>query len=215
MTVLTIYGSPFSSFVRTTRMAMEEKGIAYELIACPPGHVDGEARHPFGKIPFMRYGDFVLAESIAIIRFVERTFPGPALWPVDAKQAAICDQWVSAICDSVHRICGAGISFPRLAAPVLGLPVDETAVAEAAARLPSCLAELERVLALEPYLAGKELTVADLYLLPIVHYLAMTPEGADVLPNFPHLIAWRARLEPRASVKSTIPPSFDLLRPAA
>ena len=135
MTTLTIYGVPFSNFVRTVRMALEEKGIAYELKPCPPGFEDGAARHPFGKVPFMRHGDFVLAESIAIIRFVERTFPGPTLWPTDAKLAAICDQWVSAISDSVHRICGVGISFPRLAAPVLGLPVDE---AEMRRRRPSC-----------------------------------------------------------------------------
>ena len=81
MTTLTIYGVPFSNYVRTVRMALEEKGITYELKPCPPGFEDGTARHPFGKIPFMRYGDLVLAESIAIIRFVERTFPGPALWP--------------------------------------------------------------------------------------------------------------------------------------
>lgn len=215
MTTLTIYGVPLSNYVRTVRMALEEKGIAYELKPCPPGFEEEKARHPFGKIPFMRYGDFILAESIAIIRFVERTFPGPALWPTDAKQAAICDQWVSAISDSVHRICGVGISFPRLAAPVLGLPVDEAEVAAASARLPHCLTELERPLTAAPYLAGDAMTVADLYLLPMIHYLALTPEGAAVLPGFPRLLAWQERMNARASVKATLSPSFDSLRSAA
>ena len=37
MTTLTIYGVPLSNYVRTVRMALEEKGIAYELKPCPPG----------------------------------------------------------------------------------------------------------------------------------------------------------------------------------
>src|SRR3954466_3405091 len=82
MTELKLYGVAFSSFVRTTRMALEERGVPYTLLPCAPGHVDGDARHPFAKIPFMRYGDFILAESIAIIRFTEREFPeAPSLWP--------------------------------------------------------------------------------------------------------------------------------------
>lgn len=215
MTTLTIYGVPFSNYVRTVRMALEEKGVAYELKPCAPGFEDGDARHPFGKIPFMRYGDLVLAESIAIIRFVERTLPGAPLWPAESRRAAICDQWVSAISDSVHRICGVGITFPRLAAPVLGLPVDEAEVAAAVARLPHCLAELERPLEAAPYLAGDAVTVADLYLLPMMYYLALTPEGAAILPGFPRLLAWLERMNARASAKATLPPSFESLRSAA
>jgi glutathione S-transferase len=215
MTTLTIYGVAFSNYVRTVRMALAEKGIAYELKPCAPGFEDGTARHPFGKIPFMRYGDLVLAESIAIIRFVERSFPGSALWPAETKQAALCDQWVSAISDVVHRISGVGITFPRLAAPVLGLPVDEAEIAAAAAKLPACLAELERQLTVTPYLAGDAVTVADLYLFPMFYYLGLTPEGAAALPGFPKLLAWRDRMEERASAKATVPPSFDTLRSAA
>src|SRR5690349_10574031 len=126
MTELFLYGGPHSSFVRVTRMALQERNVPYTLMPCAPGHVDGDARHPFSKIPFMRYGDLVLAESLAIIRFTEREFPAtPSLWPSDPRRAALCDQWVSAISDSVTVRIGRGISFPRLVAPVLGWPVDE------------------------------------------------------------------------------------------
>ena len=49
----------------------------------------------------------------------------------------------------------------------------------------------------------------------MIHYLALTPEGAAALPGFPQLLAWRNRMEQRASVKATVPPSFNTLRPAA
>jgi glutathione S-transferase len=220
MTELQLYGGPHSSFVRTTRMALEERGVPYTLMPCPPGHVDGDARHPFSKIPFLRYGDFILAESIAIIRFTERAFPagdkyGPSLWPADSRRAALCDQWVSAVSDAISERIGFGICFPRLAAPILGLPVDEAAVAVATAKLPATLDELARPLTDQPYLTGATLTLADLYLVPILYYLGMTSEGKAVLPGYPALGAWQARMVERPSVQATVPPSFDVLRSAA
>jgi glutathione S-transferase len=164
----------------------------------------------------MRYGDLVLAESIAIIRFAEREFPSaPSLWPNDARRAALCDQWVSAISDSIVARIGFGICFPRLAAPVLGFPVDEAAVAKAVARLPETLGELERPLKGQPYLTGDTMTVADLYLVPILYYLGLTKEGQAVWPDYPHLAVWQARMAERPSVRETVPPRFEALRPAA
>jgi glutathione S-transferase len=216
MTELFLYGGPHSSFVRATRMALAERDVPYTLMPCPPGHVDGDARHPFSKIPFLRYGDFILAESIAIIRFTEREFPNaPSLWPADSRRAALCDQWVSAITDFVSKRIGFGICFPRLAAPVLGLPVDEAAIAAAVKLLPATLDELERPLAAQPYLTGATMTLADLYLVPTLYYLGLTAEGQAALPAYPALNAWQARMAERPSVRATVPPSFDSLRSAA
>jgi glutathione S-transferase len=216
MTDLLLYGVPQSTFVRTTRMALLERDVPHTLMPCPPGHVEGDARHPFGKIPFMRHGDLVLAESLAIIRFAEREFPSaPSLWPSDPRRAALCDQWVSAITDSIVQRIGGGICFPRLAAPVFGIPVDEAQVAAAVAKLPATLAELELPLKTQPYLTGETMSVADLYLVPILHYLGRTREGQAVWPDFPHLAVWQARMAQRASVRDTVPPPFEALRQAA
>jgi glutathione S-transferase len=216
MTELFLYGGPHSSFVRTTRMALQERNVPYTLVPCAPGHVDGDARHPFSKIPFIRYGDFILAESLAIIRFTEREFPAaPSLWPTDSRRAALCDQWISAISDSGVARIGRGICFPRLAAPVLGWPVDEAAVALAVEKLPATLVEFERPLSAQPYLAGATLSLADLYLVPMIHYLGMTKEGQAILPRYRAIQAWQARMADRPSVQATIPPSFEVLRPAA
>jgi glutathione S-transferase len=197
-------------------MALQERNVSYRLMACPPGHVDGDARHPFSKIPFIRYGDFILAESLAIIRFTEREFPAaPSLFPSETRRAALCDQWISAISDAVVARVGRGICFPRLAAPVLGWPVDEAAVAAAVEKLPATLDEVERPLAAQPYLTGATITLADLYLVPILHYLGLTQEGQAALPHYPAIQAWQARMAERSSVQATVPPSFEVLRPAA
>ncbi|MES1152677.1 MAG: glutathione S-transferase domain-containing protein, partial [Dongia sp.] len=67
----------------------------------------------------------------------------------------------------------------------------------------------------QPYLTGDTMTVADLYLVPILYYLGMTKEGQAVWPDFPHLAVWQARMGRRPSVRDTVPPPFEALRPAA
>jgi hypothetical protein len=95
MTELEIIGAPQPPFVRSARMACAEKGVAYRLKPARPHSPEVDCIHPFGKIPVMWYGDFELCESKAIATFVDRAFPGPKLFPEDAKLGAKVEQWVS------------------------------------------------------------------------------------------------------------------------
>jgi glutathione S-transferase len=63
-------------------------------------------------------------------------------------------------------------------------------------------------------LTGDTMTLADLYLVPILYYLGLTQEGQAALPDFPHLAAWQSRMAERPSVRATIPPPFEVLRAA-
>ena len=102
MADIKIYGVPPSSFTRTVRLACHEKDIDYELVPMFPGQLG--ALNPFQKIPAITHGDLTLYESTAILRYFDRTFPGPKLWPQDSRQAALCDQFVSAVCDTSPTI---------------------------------------------------------------------------------------------------------------
>jgi glutathione S-transferase len=99
MTAIKIHGVPPSTFTRTVRLACHEKGIDYELVPTMPGEIT--ALNPFRKIPAVSHGDLVLFETTAILRYLDRTFAGPKLWPDDSIGIALCDQWVSAVCDSL------------------------------------------------------------------------------------------------------------------
>jgi hypothetical protein len=68
-----IIGAAQSAYVRTTRMAFEEKGVAYSLKPAAPNSTTINALHPFGKIPVMRHGAFTLFESKAIATYIWRT----------------------------------------------------------------------------------------------------------------------------------------------
>ncbi len=126
MATLQIYGVPPSPFTRAARLACHEKGVDYELVSTPPG---GTApKNPLGKIPMMNHGDFTLFESQAIVRYVDHTFDGPPLWPKEAHAAALCDQWLSVVCDSMEggrhlRQASGGPSLSRRRAGHGGRPV--------------------------------------------------------------------------------------------
>jgi glutathione S-transferase len=201
-----LYGVPQSTFVRAARIALAEKGVAYELRPVPPGAEDGAARHPFGKIPFFRHGELVLAETAAICRYIDRVFPGPALQPEDAGKAALCDQWVSAIADAINQTMVRGVVLPRLVYPHFGRPVDEAAVSALVPQIEKQCAELERALAPHGFLADTRPTLADFFLVPILFYMQRTPEGEKVLPRFAGLGRWVKVMNERPSVKETVPP---------
>ena len=81
-----VVGAPYSVYVRAVRLALEEKGVPYEIVPVdifaaggpPPEH---RARHPFGKIPAFEHAGFRLYEAGAITRYVDEAFPGPRLQP--------------------------------------------------------------------------------------------------------------------------------------
>lgn len=83
-----IHGVNASPFVRKVRVALAEKGIAYELKPKMPFGPDPEFRKisPLGKIPVLQDGDFFLPDSSCILAYLERTNPQPALYPSDPKQ---------------------------------------------------------------------------------------------------------------------------------
>jgi glutathione S-transferase len=166
MGMITIYGSTLSPFVRKTVAFAGEKGIEVELqptgIPNPsPEFLDAS---PFKKMPAMRDGDYVLADSSAIIHYLEAKFPDPELIPSDPRARGKVI-WFDEFSDTIMAACGAKMFFNRVVAPrFMGRPGDE-AVADAAERdeLPPILDYVEKV-APEPgrYLVGDRITLADI-----------------------------------------------------
>src|SRR5215831_7392353 len=81
----TVYGISLSPFVRKVRVALAEKGVAYEHDPVIPVNVSPEYRKksPLGKIPAFEDGDKTLADSSVICAYLDRVHPKPALYPSD------------------------------------------------------------------------------------------------------------------------------------
>lgn len=201
-----IYGVPPSSYTRTARMACIEKGVAYDLVEMPPGGEADGIRHPFGKIPVLRHGDFVLYETPAIARYVDAAFKGPALQPADVRERARMDQWISATCDYLYQNMVRDLVLQRIVAPLRGRQPDEARIAEALPKVALELGVIEAALAQTPFLAGGRLSLADLFLDPVLFWVAKTPEGASALKDRPATRRWQAAMAERASHRETLPP---------
>lgn len=205
MTDVTIYGPAMSTFVRTARLACVEKGVSHAIEEVEWGSESHRKLHPFAKVPAMRHGDFVLYETEAICRYLDRTFAGPPLQPTDFKSLARMDQWLSAIRDYVYPVMIEELVWERLVVPMEGGQPNEDMITGAVPKMTEQLAIFERVLKADPYLAGSAVSLADFLLFPIIVYLRVTPEGEAALPNAPQLNAWFSRIAARPSAAATDP----------
>ncbi|MFI5001451.1 MAG: glutathione S-transferase family protein, partial [Reyranellales bacterium] len=155
---------------------------------------------PFLKIPAMTHGDLTLFESTAILRYFDRAFPGPKLWPDDAREAALCDQWSSAVCDS---LVNAALRY--MAARFGFLPVPAEMVAKYLDKTAEVMPIFDRQLARHRFLAGDRLTAADLFLAPVLFYFPDIPELKAILDAAPNCRRWLGEMAARPSVKATEP----------
>lgn len=205
MSDIVIHGFPASTYTRTARLAAEEKGLAYS-IEDPAIGTDGyQALHPFGKMPAMTHGEVRLFETFAIARYFDEAFDGPALQPADLAARARMSQWVSAYIDYMYATIVRGLIVPRLVFPQRGVPVDEDALKENLPAIDSQLGVVDGVLADDPYLAGAQASLADLFVAPMVAYLPAMPEGQAALGKCPNINAWAERMAARESFSATQP----------
>ncbi len=206
MSDVIIYGFPQSTYVRTARLACEEKGVAHSLEPVEFGSPEHRALHPFARIPAIRHGGLTLYETSAIARYIDEAFDGPALQPPEAAARARMNQWISAINDYYYAAMIRGIVFQRLVNPTRGQPVDEAAVEAAVPQVEHQLAMAQRALTDGRFLAGDALSLADLFLGPLIFWLAKTKEGAAALEKASAVRSWYDSLAARPSFAATVPP---------
>lgn len=203
----TLYGAAYSAYVRVARMALIEKGIAYELIeidvfggAIP----DWYARvHPFKRIPAFEHEGFWLYETAAITRYVDEAFNGPPLIPAEAQGRARVFQVVSIIDSYLYRPLVWDIYAERCALTA-GASPDEARIAAAVSQVETCFAAIdELILGDGPYILGKQLSLADLYLAPMISLGRHAAEGATLMARHPRLSDWWERMSTRSSLAAT------------
>jgi glutathione S-transferase len=161
-----LYGSSLSPFVRKVLAYAGEKGIEMELqpTGFPNHSAEFQEASPFRRMPALRDGDFTLADSSAIVHYLEAKHPEPALIPAD-PQLRGQTIWFEEFADTILVTCGAKIFFNLIVAPrFLGRSGDEEAARQAELNdLPPILEYLEKVVPDEGgYLVGDRLTLADI-----------------------------------------------------
>jgi len=207
MSMFTIHSVPGSPFGRSAMAALVEKGADWRLAALAPGETKSAAylvRQPFGRVPLLEHGDFELYETQAILRYIDRVLPDPALTPADRQAAARMDQLMGINDWYLFQGCVNVIGFHRIIAPKFtGAAPDLDAIALAMPRAHLVLETISWFLGDQPFLVGDGLTLADLMIGPQVGFLTYTPEWAELSKDRPNLAAWLDRLESRPSFQQT------------
>ncbi len=200
-----LYGFSTTTYVRTARLALEEKGVDYVLEG--PDFKSEEYRHihPFNRVPALEHQGKILFETLAITWFVDEQFDGPPLQPDKLMERAEMFQWISAINDYVFEPMVVQCIIERLVKPLRGLPTDEDAIHKAKPEIARQLDVFQNVLGNRDFLVGDRLTLADLFLVPIISYLAATPEGQELLPHHGAVMDWHDRIAERPSFRKCCP----------
>lgn len=205
MADLEIIGVPFSNYVRSLRMLCEEKGVAYKLTPSRPHTPEVTAIHPAGQIPVMRHGDVALFETKAIASYIDKVFPGTKFIPEDAVGMAHVEQWVSYGNAKVDKWIMREFVVPQAFADKVKGP-DMAKVNAAVPEIEKCCTVLDAAIAKTGHLAGKNLSFADMLVLPMIVTAQAFPLGKEIVPKHKALMAWAEKLTGRASWTKTAPP---------
>jgi glutathione S-transferase len=192
-----LYGVPFSVHTRKVILAARLKSVPLELVPVAPVAPDTLPPNwrrisPTGLIPAIDDAGYVLADSTAILLYLERKFPAPALLPAglaDYGRALFLDAWAGSALfrNVVHPVFHNKVVFPKLR----GKPGDQTAIAIALdTTLPEALAYLE---SLEPqdFFVGATLSIADLTV--ISNLIVLNYLGHRIDARYPKLAAYFRR----------------------
>ena len=193
--MLKIYGADLSTPANKVRFVANYIGLEYEYVQVKVR--EGEHRkeeylkvNPVGKIPAIDDGGFCLFESNAIVKYLCQKNDSD-LYPKDLKDSASVDQWIDF--STIH--IGAAINrviFNKVFANFANVEVDERSLEDGLNFLHRFLPVVENQLSKNKFLAGENVTLADLVLLAAIDPMEIIEY--DLSP-YPNLVIWRNGLK--------------------
>jgi len=215
--MLEIFWGAGSPFAWRVMLAAELKRIPYEsrLLEFSKGdHKKPEflALNPRGKVPVIRDGDFVLAESIAILAYLERKHPDP---PLLGRTAEDTGRTWSAIADFESYMRDQTTPLNRW---LFGDKPRTPEIDEARAQVGRELDRVEARLADHEWLVGNAVSAADVVWFPTLRTYVRAgarnearAREVNLFPFaevYPHLARWIARIEAQPGYDRTFPPHW-------
>lgn len=208
MSKMVLWGFDGSTYVRTVKMLLAEKGVT-QFEQVPLNVLKGEPkmdehlqRHPFGKVPVLDHDGLRLLETSAIVRYLNDVLPGSSLVPATVADRARMDMIIGIIDSYGYAALIGGVAAYHLFPDFVGGKND--------AMRTSGLADGRKVIELamqtkgvSPFIAG-ELSLADLYLAPIAFYVSLTPDK-DTVFNVEGFEGWWTKIQALPSFKRTQP----------
>ena len=210
--MLTIHGRRTSSNVQAVMWGVAELGIAHERhdVGGAFGGTDTpeyRAKNPMGLVPVIEDGDVTLFESQAILRYLAARHGEDAFWPQDSAARAGIDQWMEWAKTSVAPAIIYKVFWQLIRVPAATR--NHALVAEGVADLKRLMGIAEDRIARDGWLAGTEMTLADITLgTQLYRYFTLDFERGE----FPALQAYYDRLCARPAYAEHVMVSYEPLR---
>lgn len=207
---LTLFTQSRNSAGERVRIALHLKALSYQYISVA-GMEPAEYRriNPQALMPALKVGDVVIAQSPAILEYIEEAYPERPLLPADAVERAQVRAFASLISADTHPLCNYRVR--KYLAQELNAS-DAAVVAWYRHWITNSFAALEETLARRPkpypYCFGEGPGWADLHLVPMI---ANARRFQCDLSAFPHLeqIGHRcAQLEPFKQARPDAQPDY-------
>jgi glutathione S-transferase len=214
--MLTIWGRATSSNVQKVLWVCDEIGVRFERIDAGGSHgrtaePPYRRMNPNGLVPTLEDDGFVLWESNTICRYLANKHQATTLYPgcvslEDVRQRAEIEKWMDWASSRVAPAMGPGFhGLIRTSAEQR----DAAAIRRSAESTAEAMQILDQQLATRPYVAGGQLTLADVPLGILAYRWLHLPwqEVDHQRPQLRYVETWYERLTQRAPYRMwvTIP----------
>ncbi len=198
--MLKLHGMPMSNYYSIVKMVLLEKGVAFEEVNQMPGRDEAWLeKSPMGKVPSLETPDGPIAETMAIIDYLEESHPETTVLPGSVYERARARQIAH------HAIYYIDLAArPALPAAAFGAPSDDAVNKTVAKLAPRGMKSLGRLAKFDPWIGGAAFTLADIVAantIPLATMVAQKQCGIDLMAELPGASVWLAKVNERDSAK--------------
>ena len=206
---ITVLRIPYSTNVERVALAAAHKGVAVDWHDVDPSDRSAViALSGQELVPVMRAADGeVVADSVAIIEWLERAVPEPSLWPAPQAERALANiavEWLNSVWKVPPNAIDAELGSGR---------PDAARISEWSDQMSAWLPLFDGLLEGREFLLGDALGVLDVCAFPFLKYGTIAPGPGDeeqfhhvlhehlaATPSFTRLTRWIERVDalPRA-----------------
>ena len=201
--MIKIFGFRISNYHNKVLIALHEKGIAFEedCTVEPSQTPEYLALSPMGKVPYVEVNGTRLCESAVILEYLEEAFPQKPLLPKDPLARAKVRELVTVM--ELHMELVARRLYGALFGALFGQPVSDSTKQSVEKELAKGLRAFKVLAKFEPFIAGKEMTLADCAAavhLPLISIATKVALGKDALEDIPQVQPYLKMLGERPAV---------------
>ncbi|KAF6748106.1 glutathione S-transferase [Ephemerocybe angulata] len=201
--VLTLYGNSLSTCAKRVGQVLLEKQVPFQVVEVDLSKRENRtleylSKQPFGQVPYLDDDGYIIYESRAISRYIAEKYAdqGTPLIPTELKAKGLFEQAASIEQSNFDAYANPAV-YEMIIKGYLGLPRDKGYFDKLIAQLEPRLDVYDEILSRQRYLAGDELTLADLFHLP--YGVLLVEAGSNAMEVRPNVARWFRELVERPS----------------